>query len=707
MLTLRRRVVAFLLAIACVLFGSTTSTAQSINVRGYLDVGSPSGDGPLILIGDNGFTFSSALNFRDWVVGPNTCIGDPNACAPGKSLSLSASANSEAGLMTYQGTTHRVTGGIDSPAGVGVIFSGSVTLPPLAPTAVVTANFTFRGGFNYNLPNGVNASVAFNDSHGTATVFLVSPASPVYPNTWRVARVLYQLDQAPLPVRWTYGDIGNVGQPGSSAFSNGQFQVSGAGGDIWGTADAFHYLFITADHGPSGVVARVDSFSAPQAFAKAGVMVRQTLEASSPHVILDVKPDGAIEFMTRSAPGRETTFIAGATATLPVWLRLSVAGGNVVGSMSSDGVAWTTVGSTPFGSGFEGVVVTSHDTSVTAQAAFEGLAAGPEWPWYQADVGDVVLAGNAEVVQQQTLVSGSGADIWGTADAFHFLYSVLPTGNRIVARVVGEQGADPFAKAGLVMGDFATDGRRVILDAKPDGNIEFMSRNSPGTPMAFIAGANASFPVWLRLTVTGDVFTGEMSTDGATWTTVGSVTMTHPTGLAAGLAVTSHNREMLNIAQFDHIGFETAANAGQSLLVNGGFEDSVVPNVGPGWVSDPIRQVAAKSETNQPHSGSKNGACWATTSEDCGIYQEVAAPTTGTYTLTLFANADRSGGLVGANVNGRTAVSQPVDVGAFGNYGLVYNLSFHAVAGDSIRVWMYSPASPGYVVIDDVSLTLR
>jgi len=28
-----------------------------------------------------------------------------------------------------------------------------------------------------------------------------------------------------------------------------------------------------------------------------------------------------------------------------------------------------------------------------------------------------------------------------------------------------------------------------------------------------------------------------------------------------------------------------------------------------------------------------------------------------------------------------------------------------ARAGDVIRVWMYSPATPGYVVIDDVVLT--
>ncbi len=82
------------------------------------------------------------------------------------------------------------------------------------------------------------------------------------------------------------------------------------------------------------------------------------------------------------------------------------------------------------------------------------------------------------------------------------------------------------------------------------------------------------------------------------------------------------------------------------------------------------------------------------------MYQEVTAPDTGTYLLTIFANADRPGGLVGVNVNGSAAVSTPVDVRGFGNYGM-YSLSFGANAGDIVRVWMYSPPVPGYVVIDD------
>ena len=118
------------------------------------------------------------------------------------------------------------------------------------------------------------------------------------------------------------------------------------------------------------------------------------------------------------------------------------------------------------------------------------------------------------------------------------------------------------------MGDVAADGRRVILDVKPDGGLEFMARTSSGGSMSFIAGANASFPVWLKLALNGDVFTGQMSTDGATWTTVGSVTMTTTEFIVAGLAVTSHNPGALNTARFDNIGFDARqTEEGLNLLI--------------------------------------------------------------------------------------------------------------------------------------------
>jgi hypothetical protein len=158
------------------------------------------------------------------------------------------------------------------------------------------------------------------------------------------------------------------------------------------------------------------------------------------------------------------------------------------------------------------------------------------------------------------------------------------------------------------------------------------------------------------------------------------------------------------VAHFDfHHGLRPVRGRG-NLLDNPGFEDDELLSVdSAGWVSDSLRQTPAFVETHQPRTGSRNVACWTPEYRDCGVYQEVTAPASGTYSLVLFATADRSGGLVGVNVNDSGVVSASVDPRDFGDYA-PYTMTFSANRGDVIRVWMYSPAVPGYVVMDDVTL---
>ncbi len=59
---------------------------------------------------------------------------------------------------------------------------------------------------------------------------------------------------------------------------------------------------------------------------------------------------------------------------------------------------------------------------------------------------------------------------------------------------------------------------------------------------------------------------------------------------------------------------------------------------------------------------------------------------------------------IGANVNGHNMAAVTVSASGFGHYQQ-YVMHFQASAGAVIRVWMYSPPTLGYVVIDDVSLT--
>jgi len=329
-------------------------------------------------------------------------------------------------------------------------------------------------------------------------------------------------------------------------------------------------------------------------------------------------------------------------------------------------------------------------------------------PWGSTDIGVVGTIGFTGYVDGTFYVQGDGGDIWSTADAFRFVYQPVAGDADIIARVTDEQAADPFAKAGVMFRQsLDPSSLQVILDRKPSGALEFMTRLSTGDSTTYITGASSATPTWLRITRSGSQFTAFQSADGTTWSEVGSISVPSAGfNLLAGLAVTSHDSTVLNTSVFDQVTVTMPVSV-HNLLQSGDFEDYVPPTLGPpGWMSDSLRrQVPAKSETHQPHSGRQNGACWTPEFLDCGLFQEVIAPVTGAYTLRLFAAADRPGGLVGASLNGQTATLQEVTVRNFGDYA-EYTMPFSAHVGDAIAVWMYSPPTPGYVVIDDVSLTL-
>ena len=517
---------------------------------------------------------------------------------------------------------------------------------------------------------------------------------------------------------WMSADIGQIFPTfeGGAVPCREAMLVGGSGRDIWGSNDDFEFLFQPIA-GDGDIVAQLLSpvrnvvGQSTSDFAKGGLMIRQTIDSGSPHVILDVRPGGDIEFMTRSVSGGSTTFIAGGHASYPAWLKLSRRGGVVTGYASVDGLVWDRIGSTngPAGDALIGLAVTSHETrdSDYGEFAHVGVWRLPR-PWSQTDLGAVGRAGSATATDGVFTVEGAGSDIWGSSDAFNAVTQPLDVNATLMARVVGEQNTHMFAKAGLTVGRLAPDAARVILDVRPDGNIEFMARLADGTAMSFLGGANVSLPVWLKLERAGDQLTGSISADGQIWTVVGSVAVTLPAIVPGGLAVTSHDDTVLNTATFDNVastssGLLPTPPPSQNRLLNPGFESPASGSTA--WVSDAFRQTPAQFENREPHSGIQNGACRTTAALDCGMYQEVIVPLDGTYTFSAYANASRPGAWVGANINGVGAVSAPVQVRGIGAYGTPYALSFAARAGDRIRVWLYSPADPGSAVIDDASLT--
>ena len=187
------------------------------------------------------------------------------------------------------------------------------------------------------------------------------------------------VDDAPstLPAGWSHADIGSTGAAGGASAAGGTFTVTGAGADVWGTADALHYAYRTLT-GDGTIVARVTTIENVHAWTKTGVMIRNSLAPSSAQAFMLVaaSPLKGVPFQRRKADGGTSTSSPGSQSTAPRWVKLVRTGNVITGYESADGVAWSMVGSDTFAMGptvLIGLGVSSHVTGVNATATFDNV----------------------------------------------------------------------------------------------------------------------------------------------------------------------------------------------------------------------------------------------------------------------------------------------------------------------------------------------
>jgi hypothetical protein len=178
--------------------------------------------------------------------------------------------------------------------------------------------------------------------------------------------------------------------------------MTAAGEDIWDTSDQFHYAYRQYS-GTGSIVAKIESLDNTDDFAKAGVMIRETLDADSPYASLLITPANGIRFQYRQAAGDTTDrdFVEG--LVVPYWVKLERdAAGSFRGSYSADGVSWETMTLRPSvsmgASVYIGLALTSHVDGVQGTAVFSGvqIEGNVTGQWQSQDIG--ILSNSAEPV---------------------------------------------------------------------------------------------------------------------------------------------------------------------------------------------------------------------------------------------------------------------------------------------------------------------
>ena len=386
-----RRAPVWLIAFLCgaATIASGRVAAQDVVIdRGSLDLldARSIGSGNLFIGGTRGFTFRGMVDNRFGELEPEVCA---LGCAPGTVVGIGARWGGEhlPGMVTFDGDTHPV-GDVEF---MSVEFAGSIVVPDAPEGASLDVPFSFAGVFSAALQSWVLSGA------GTATVVLQPSV-----NGLQVAHITYSFGPISLPDSWFSTGTSEV--PISfptTMFTSGMFVVGGMG-DFWGTIDS-GWLAARPVSGDAQIVARVRDQSSTHPFAKAGVMLRQSVNESAAHVILDLKPDGGIEFMARRAAREPTEYLAGAVAPVPdPWLKLVRTGDLVTGWLSADGIEWMEVGSIVIPMSpdiIAALAVSSHSFSVVNTAIFDEVAVLPE----DVAVNNLLFDGGFEVAQPPEL----------------------------------------------------------------------------------------------------------------------------------------------------------------------------------------------------------------------------------------------------------------------------------------------------------------
>ncbi len=456
------------------------------------------------------------------------------------------------------------------PFASGVIAHGFYPAPPSAEPLAGDVHFNdeLQWGASQVGAYDVFSSALHELGHALGLNHSSDPDSVMYPSYQgfvaglsasdiQTVRELYATrDESGLPSRWTSGDIGTVSLRGSVGFSNGTIVVKGAGSDIWDTADEFTFASQTLA-GDGDIVARVDTLSPVSRWTKAGVMIRDGRKANAAHAFMLVSAERGLAFQRRRASGDTSIGTDPIPGSAPKWLRLSRRGDRFEAYVADDGESWRLVGADTIKMAEivdVGVALTSHDESQLATAVFSkvGLTVLPRWS--AEDIGATGLSGTETIGADRIAVAGAGADIWSSADAFHYVWRPMSGDGEIVARVTSIEYIRGWTKAGVMIRASRDAGAaHATMLVSAGKGLAFQRRLTNGGDSVSTVGGTGTAPVWLRLTRRGDTVSAYASLDGENWRFVGSELIAMGRDVMVGLAVSSHLETARAHAVFDAV----------------------------------------------------------------------------------------------------------------------------------------------------------
>ena len=489
------------------------------------------------------------------------------------SVTVAAAANSgpaRAGTATIAGQTFALSQAAApcsfaiSPPSQSIVADGGITTTTLTTAGYCSWTATANDPW-LTISSGTSGT-----GGATLSITVAANTAAARTGTVSIADQTFTVSQAAAPpTGWAHQDIGAVGVPGSMVFdpSTSTYSVTGAGADVWGTADALQYAYQSLA-GDGSIVARVATVQNTNVWTKAGIMIRESVDPGAAQAFMLVSFSKGLAFQRRPTTGGTSVSTTGASGAAPYWVRLDRIGSTFNAYQSSDGVIWALVDTAtiPMAAGvLVGLGVSSHTTTATATATFDNVSIAPGTPtppptlppgWSHQDIGAVGAAGSASLNTATSTysVKGAGADIWGTADAFHYAYKPMTGDGVVVARVATVQNTNAWTKAGVMIREtIDPSSTQATMFVSFSKGAVFQRRTITAGTSTSTAGPLVAAPYWVKLERIGSTFNAYSSPDGVAWTLVGSDTIAMGANVLVGFAVSSHTTTTAALATFDNV----------------------------------------------------------------------------------------------------------------------------------------------------------
>jgi hypothetical protein len=270
--------------------------------------------------------------------------------------------------------------------------------------------FEWKDGFGYGTPdepnsyyagNGTGAAVGDETTASFTEEIVVHGTGHSMPysyNNNKDGYAKYSEAEKTLsyPRDWTEQDVAELSlwfigfPPYVGSFTEdqaGTYTMTASGTDIWDASDQFHFAYKEVS-GDATIQAQVLSVSHTNDWAKAGVMIRDSLDPNSAHAMVAITPANGVWYGSRMAAGQSSTSIKDPNVTAPQWVKLERSSGGLVRAYySADGSTWTQLAldavimKMPI---YVGLALTSHNPDATCEASFANVSfpdtnVDPEW----------------------------------------------------------------------------------------------------------------------------------------------------------------------------------------------------------------------------------------------------------------------------------------------------------------------------------------